>query len=120
MRLAIPILHHPYIHGFSNQPYIGHYICHGTISVEEYLNPVRNQNWLNMIKNNLNVEHEKLKNYEHPVRNYWKIVKEPKIELVEMVRLPSGEDVCIIKTHIIKQIQRKWRKILNDRSNPSR
>ena len=124
MQLAIPILHHPYIHGFSNQPYIGHYMCHDTVSVDlfiscghNWINQKGNDIWLNRIKNNLNVEHEKLKNYEHPIRNYWKIVKEPKIELVETVRLPSGEDVCIIKTHIIKQIQRKWRKILFTRTS---
>jgi len=127
MQLAIPILHHPYIHGFSNQPYIGHYMCHDTVPVDIFISCCHNRInqkesdiWLNMIKNNLNIEHEKLKTYEHPVRNYWKIVKEPKIELVERVRLTSGEDVCIIKTHIIKQIQRKWRNILNSRVNPGR
>ena len=127
MQLAIPILHHPMVHGDKNQDFIGHYICHDTVSVDLFLsgndnwiNLRGNDMWLNMIKNNMNKNFDKYKNYDHPIRNYWNIAKEPKIELVTVERLETGEDICIIKTHIIKQIQRRWRKILNDRKLPSR
>ena len=98
-------------------------MCHDSISVDLFLSCANNwinrngcNIWLNMITNNTNIENEKLKTYEHPIRNYWKIVKEPKIELVEIVRLETGEDVCIIKTHIISRIQRRWRNILSSRN----
>ena len=127
MQLAIPILHHPMIHGDKNLVFNGHYICHDSVCVELFLtcsdnwiNQRGNDMWLNIIKNNMNINHTKHKNYNHPIRNYWKIAKEPKIELVTVERLETGEDVCIIKTHIIKQIQRRWRKILSERALPSR
>ena len=127
MQLAIPILHHPMIHGYKNVDFNGHYMCHDSVCVELFLtcsdnwiNRRGNDIWLNMIKNNMNINHTTYKNYDHPIRNYWKIAKDPKIELVTVELLETGEDICIIKTHIIKQIQRRWRKILNDRKAPSR
>ena len=125
MQLAIPILHHPMIHGDKNLAYNGHYICHDTVTVDLFLscadnliNRRVNDIWLNNIKNNMNINRTKHNNYDHPIRNYWKITKEPKIELVSVERLSTGEDICVIKTHIIKQIQRRWRKILSERTLP--
>lgn len=118
MQLAIPILHHPNIHGDINKDYIGHYICHDTVT--DLTDQTENNKWLRMIKNNMNINYNNHKNYHHPIRNYWNIAKEPKIELVKVERLDTGEDICIIKTHIIKQIQRRWRKILYERTLPSR
>ena len=121
MQLAVPILHHPFIHGDKNCDSNGHYICLDTISVYSFINEkIINDNWLNVIKNNMNINFNKHQCYNHPIRNYWKIAKEPKIELVTVERLDTGEDICIIKTHIIKQIQRMWRKILYERTLPSR
>jgi hypothetical protein len=127
MLLAIPILHHPMIHGDKNFGFNGHFICHDIVSPDIFLscrdnliNQRGNEMVLNMIKNNMHINSAKYNNYDHPVRNYWKIAKEPKIELVTVERLETGEDVCIIKTHIIKQIQRRWRKILYEREKPSR
>ena len=127
MQLAIPILHHPMIHGDKNLEFNGHYICLNTVNVKYFLsfadnciNQQENNMWLDRIKYNMNINHSQHKWYAHPIRNYWKITKDPKIELVTVERLETGEDVCIIKTHIIKQIQRRWRKILNDRALSSR
>ena len=107
MKLAIPILHHPEIHGDITKPFIGHYINHSTVTTEEFFKDSSElEQWLQFIKVNLNNTN---KSFEHPIRNYWNIVKEPRVELVETVRLESGEDVCIIKTHLIKMIQRRWR-----------
>jgi hypothetical protein len=124
MQLAIPILHHPMIHGDKNLEFNGHYICHDTVNIDNFLscaddliNRNENNKFLDMIKHNM-IDNDTNHNYNHPIRNYWKIVKEPKIELVTVERLETGEDICIIKTYIIKQIQRRWRKILNERALP--
>ena len=126
MQLAIPILHHPMIHGDKDLEFNGHYMCHDTVCVElfltsrdDWINQRGNNMVLSMIKNNMRINHANHNNYDHPIRNYWKIAKEPKIELVKVERLVTGEDICIIKTHIIKQIQRRWRKILYERKLPS-
>ena len=114
MHLAIPILHHPEIHGDIDKPFIGHYINHASICVEEFMKEIINLNqWLKFIKVNLNNRKSETK---HPIRNYWNIVDHPKIELVETHRLETGEEICIIKTHLIKRIQRRWRQILKERT----
>jgi len=107
MNIAIPVLHDPKIHGYINKPYINHYLNYGTISSEEFFNDIDSLNiWLNYIKKNMS----QYKKHIHPIRNYWEISLNPKLELVELITLESGEEVCIIKTHLIKIIQRLWRK----------
>lgn len=63
-------------------------------------------------------------NYEnniitHPtIRNFYKIINTKssyKIDIVQIETLSGGEEVCYIKTFWIKIIQRKWRKVYNER-----
>jgi hypothetical protein len=108
MYLAIPLLHHPLIHGNKNEPTNGHFMCDTLITVNDFMNNNYTENIL-LINNNVNKED--IANYAHPIRNYLNVVGQPKVEIVMLERLKSGEDICIIKTHLIKQIQRKWRKI---------
>lgn len=111
MQLAIPVLHNPQIHGEVGKPYINHYLNYGSISREEFFDDIDSVNeWLNHIKVNM----EKYTKHDHLIRNYWKISLNPKIELVEVKTLDTGEEVCLIKTHLIKMVQRRWR---NKRKN---
>lgn len=114
MNLAIPLLHHPEIHGDVNEPFLGHYLSFMTITNDEFFNEYSDvKELLNFIKKNMKTDD---KNNKHPIRNYWKIVRDPKIELVETHTLRTGEEVCIIKTHLIKIIQRRWRKYLKSKN----
>jgi hypothetical protein len=106
MQLAIPVLHNPQIHGEVGKPYINHYLNYGSISREEFFGDIDSVNeLLNQIKLNM----ARYTKHDHLIRNYWKISLNPKIELVEVKTLDSGEEICLIKTHLIKMIQRRWR-----------
>ena len=112
MYLVIPLLHHPLIHGNKFEPTNGHYICHHIITVNDFMN----NNYTEVLSLiNKNINKEEIINYAHPIRNYLKITNNSKLEIVKIERLKTGEDICIIKTHLIKQIQRRWRKIYNRR-----
>ena len=112
MKLVIPILHHPQIHGEANEPFNGHYICYTILTNEKFYKNEYND-VLSLIKQR--IETKDIVNYDHPIRNYVNVMKKTNIEIVELVRLKTGEDICIIKTHLIKQIQRKWREIYKNK-----
>lgn len=117
MYLAIPLLQHPLIHGDNAKLINNHYICYTIISVEDFINN-NHEDFLTLIKDNVNKDN--IKNYSHPIRNYMKIASNPKVEIVDIHRLKSGEDICVIKTYLIKQIQRRWRKIYKNKIKKNR
>ena len=90
MFLAIPILYDHCIHGKLNKNINGHYICYTIISSDMF--------YKNEYKEYIQLINQNIK-------------RSVNVELVELKRLETGEDICLIKTHLIKQIQRKWRKI---------
>ncbi len=77
-----------------------------------------------------NLLNERNKKINHPlIRNYTEIIDKHnyfKPEIGEIIELPTGERVCILKTFWLRLIQRRWknaykkqREIIQYRSNPS-
>jgi hypothetical protein len=67
-------------------------------------------------------QHTHLRNsYKHPtIRNYTHIIAKPdyiKPEIGQYIMLPTQESVAILKTIWIRLIQRKWRKICDQRKH---
>jgi hypothetical protein len=48
-------------------------------------------------------------------RHYERSFTKRRYEIAEVIELPTGESVCILKTHYLRFIQKKWRKILDMR-----
>jgi hypothetical protein len=76
---------------------------------------------LNDLTEYINIEYQLYYNKNHPIfKNYRNIVTRPnyiKPEIAECLYLTCGRCICIIKTFWLKIIQRKWRKIYNERQN---
>ena len=52
------------------------------------------------------------------IRNYLNIISEPdyiKPEIIKKIKLPSGHRVAILKTYLIRIIQRAWKKVFAKR-----
>jgi hypothetical protein len=83
-----------------------------------------NNNYIDKLKYEMNITNL------HPfIRNYDKIVKNPKhykIEIIEPINISIGKNewdiynTAIIKTHWISLIQRRWRKFQKERKNAIR
>ena len=117
MKLSIPIIHHPKIHGYSNEKYNGHFINYDDVSMEEFHDLGPTKDWLKFLNKKMKEQKKVYESYEHPIRNYWKLSETPKIELVETVILEdTNEEICLIKTYIIKRIQRRWRNYIKNKN----
>jgi len=108
-QLAICELYHPYFHGDLNDEdntlknYIyNSYLC--TYAIEkEYLydQTLYGTPWL-MSRTRFCPTHPSIRNYN--------ILKEYKLEIVQMIYLNTGHQLCIPKTFWLKIIQRKYKK----------
>lgn len=59
-----------------------------------------------------------IQNHTSPIRNYSYIVSRPnyiQAEIGEVITLPTYEDIAILKTFWIRIIQKKWKKIVQER-----
>lgn len=63
----------------------------------------------NLITNNTIITHPYIRNYREIAKNFIRF------DILSIEVLETGETVCTIHTHLIKIIQRKWRKIYNER-----
>lgn len=114
-KLAICELYHPYFHGNINDDNIvlknyiyNSYLCFYIIGNDELydqdLYPTDNTGpWgLNRRRRWSDVNHPS-------IRNYYNIVKNYKLEIVQMIYLNTGHQICIPKTFWLKIIQRKYK-----------
>lgn len=113
-KLAICELYHPYFHGDLNDEdnkvknYLyNSYLCEYTVEVDELydLYPWRSHErpW------GLPLERS-WPDVKHPsIRNYHNIVKKYALEIVQMIHINTGHQMCIPKTFWLKIIQRKYK-----------
>ena len=113
-KLAICELYHPYFHGDLNDEdnkvknYLyNSYLCAYTIEEDELydLYPWRSHErpW------GLPLERS-WPDVKHPsIRNYHNIVKKYALEIVQMIHINTGHQMCIPKTFWLKIIQRKYK-----------
>ena len=126
-------IYNPCLHGMStNKNIYGHYLCkhistNGSIFIENYeededaeddegnINEIIcSCNYMyKKISRLLNIKHEFIRNYKNIIskKNYI----QPHI--AEIVCLPEGECVVILKTFWIRIIQRVWKRVFNQRKN---
>lgn len=116
LSLAFCEIHHNDIHGLNNSSSYdinNHYIATYVIEPDEFINDFRD---LKQLSKMMRDSYKKHSYYSHnTIRNYNKIVKDPKYYNIQLVKLdylkPGNECVAFIKTHLIVRLQRRWRKI---------
>lgn len=86
----------------------------GLCKIQDEINFLRE-----MYSNPSNLNYQNYNN--HPtIRNYYNIVTKPsyiKLEIGEYIILPTHEAIAILKTFWIRIIQKKWKKVYNERKN---
>lgn len=124
-KLAICNIFNNDVHGYDNYSTSNihsQYLIYTIIDIEEFynddykdlINNIKNgyRRWIMFMKNQNNV-------ISHPtIRNYYEIINAEtsyKIDIIQDDTLTGGEQVGYIKTFWIKIIQRRWRKIYNER-----
>ena len=111
--IAMCEIFNEHIHGMTtmSSPDIEtHWLVSYTFTQEEFMN----DEWkseLEVMRNAYDLYPEVLKHHRY-IRNYSTIVNHPsyyKLDLVEVLELPGGECVGILKTNCIQRLQRRWR-----------
>lgn len=123
-KLGICEIFHPNIHGFTNNSYKyidTHYMVLSILNVNDlYTLCIRNciHDYINYIYRYYNTNNHKL--IHHPnIRNYNNIISNKnniKIDIIQIINLPTNEAIVIIKTIWLKILQRKIKKFYKDRS----
>jgi hypothetical protein len=121
--LAICEIFNPVIHGSNNNNSYGisgHFLVHNTISIEDWYNYsfqdiitlLRDayDNYLSAWGNRL-PQHPIVLNYEAIIRG----CKYIKLDIVVLDELEGRECVGYIKTHWLRLVQRRWKKIYRER-----
>jgi len=102
-----------HMHGLNTQSSPGietHWLVSYTFTQEEFMN----NDWksvLEVMHNAYDICPDVLKQHRY-IRNYSNIVNRSsyyKLDVVEIMEMPGGECVGIIKTNCIQQLQRRWR-----------
>ena len=114
-QLAICELYHPYFHGDLNEEdnklknYIyNSYLCAYTIEdgelYDQDIYPSRNEGPWGLSRERAwpDVKHPSIRNYNHIVKKY-------ALDIVQMIHLNTGHQMCIPKTFWLKIIQRKYK-----------
>lgn len=115
--IALCEIHNKRLHGMTSDssPDIqNHYLASFVFDNEEFYD----NEWRPLIANmrtsysqRLNINHDNIRNYNNIISNpnYFNL------DIVELTELEGGELVATKKTHLLKMIQRKWRKIHHER-----
>lgn len=117
-QLAICELYNRNIHGYNNQNTYGidaHILVSTTFTREEFMS----NEWISVLDMMRNSYQAYSPNTKHHllIRNYQCIVDDPsyyKLDIIQLHELPGGECVSVIKTTLLKQLQRRWRKWMNN------
>jgi hypothetical protein len=126
-KLGIVELYNKRLHGFTRDSYSkinGNYLIlesfdYRTISrtrtINYYFKKVlmasRHYTFNSCYNRDINIDHNIIRNYKNIVNK--QTYYHPQI--IEPIYLPSGEHICIIKTFWLKLIQRKWKKIFQEK-----
>ena len=92
-----------------------------TDSEDEYNNNafIRMKDEMKWLRQHYSNPFDNLYSENHPtIRNYHNIIKHPnyiKPEIGEIINLPTGHAVCIIKTMWLRVIQRAWKRLFKER-----
>ena len=117
-QLAICELFNRNIHGYSNQSTYGidsHILVNTTFEAEEFMN----DEWvpvLDMMRTSYQAYSPNVKQHLY-IRNYRHIVDNPsyyKLDIIQLHELEGGECVAVVKTCLLKNLQRRWRKWMNN------
>lgn len=115
--IALCELHNKRLHGMTqdSSPDIqNHYLASFVFDNEEFYD----NEWKGLIAN-MRTAYSQRRNIKHDsIRNYKNIVNDPNyfnLDIVELTELEGGELIATKKTHLLKIIQRKWRKIHHER-----
>lgn len=124
-KLAICCLFNPELHGYdtnSTSNILSHYLIYIIVDIEDFYNNLYKQelnrckmeykNWIiNKRTNHIDIIHPIINNYKAIIsksNNY-------KINIIEDEILSGEEHVAYIKTFWLKIIQRKWKKVYQER-----
>jgi len=121
--IGVGMLWNAQIHGEYPNDAKSHWVIMNTMKLNEFYKPNCCEELLNYFKNNLNnfgnsIQDELLKHEIYP--NYSNIVTNNNyisLEIYEIKCLPTLETIGIRKTIWIKLIQRRWKKIYQERLN---
>ena len=110
---------HGYIHGQSTPGIDAHILVRTTFTPEEFMS-----NECDDVIEIMRLEYDTypVEYKYHPlVRNYLNIVNDSryyKIDIIQIIELSGGECIAIVKTYLLKILQRRWRKWMNNRYTP--
>ena len=113
MHIAICEIFNQNIHGKTSQSTLGidtHILVNNTFTIDEFMN----NEWvpmLDMMRQSYQAYSPNIKQHTY-IRNYQRIVDDPryyKLDIVQTQMLEGGECVAVIKTGLLKKIQRRWR-----------
>ena len=118
--LAISEIFSPVIHGFninSDQEMASRFLVFTTMTNEEFYNNEHEelieivlQQYNTMFNNAINeLLHPFIRNYRNIAKNFIRL------DIVNLEVLETEETICTIHTFWLKIIQRKWKKIFNER-----
>lgn len=117
--IAICELHNKQLHGFdenSSRDIQSHILATYVLDAEEFYDEMNNGSMLNIMRRSYE---DRMSSLRHDnIRNYNNIVSDPSyftFDVVKLYELDGEETVAAKKTHWIKIIQKKWRKIYNER-----
>ena len=130
LTLGICELYHPKIHGntsSSSNDINSHYLVYSIVEPDDFMTKLRCldtdfyiceyesdlealkrvYNKIDKSYNNRYIKHPLIKNYDSIIRknNYIKL------DIVETYTLPGMEEVAVLKTHYIRLVQRKWKRL---------
>lgn len=115
--IAICEFHNKYLHGMDGESSMdiqSHILATYVLEPEEYYN----NDWKDILRM-MRRSYSGVAHHNHDnIRNYKNIVTDPKyftVDVVELKELEGNELVASKKTHLIKMMQRRWRKVYNER-----
>ena len=117
-RLLVADLVHPSVHGVTDDStpgIIGHYMTVECYDPEEFMQD-EHLPFLNIVRLATRCERRAI---EHPyIRAYTHVVSRPdysSLHIGNTHELPGGENVAILKTHWLRLVQRRYRRLLSER-----
>lgn len=115
MIIGICELYNPRIHGGDNTYMKYKYLVNTEVEPEEFYDNDY-ESYLDMMEDAYESAPKYIKNTDYT--DFEKIVTNPKyynVNVLDEQMLETGEMICVIKTHNIALIQRKWKKIYKER-----
>ena len=133
LTLGICEIYHPKIHGNTSSSNINinlHYIVHCIVELDDFMMKPRSVNNVNIEQTNYELILDYLfrlynkintpKRYiKHPsIENYDAIIRKNnyiRIDIIETHTLDGMEEVAILKTHWLRLVQRKWKRLYKNK-----